>query len=284
MKRPAVLLLLLGVVAALLAGALVFFVGTSLGAGAAPPPVAVVAPTATPLPLEQVVVAAKDIPMRHVVDATDVVTRSFPIGVAPADVTHVLSDVISHTATIPILAGEMLVNRQFLDAGGLQGASTTVPPGKILVAFPATDMLNSTLAVRAGDHVDILITLPVSGTTTVNSSESPQQEAGGGKLQVTQATMQNIEIYSTGVWTPAAGTTGASGAGGGSTGAAGEGIKVITFIVDHQEALILKFIKDSGGTIDLGVRSIADKNAFPTDPVSLDYLVDLYHLVQAPTR
>ena len=281
MKRPAVLLLLLGVVAALLAGALVFFVGTSLGAGAAATTPVAVAPTATPLPLEQVVVAAKDIPARHVVDATDVVTRSFPVGVAPADVTHVMSDVISHTATLPILAGEMLVSRQFVNAEGLTGASTTVPPGKILVAFPATDMLNSTLAVRAGDHVDILITLPVSGTTTVNSSSSPQQETTGAKLQVTQATMQNIEIYSTGIWTPAGATT---GAGAGGTGAAGEGIKVITFIVDHQEALILKFIKDSGGTIDLGVRSIADKSAFPTDPVSLDYLVDLYHLVQAPTR
>jgi hypothetical protein len=43
--------------------------------------------------------------------------------------------------------------------------------------------------------------------------------------------------------------------------------------------LILKYIKDSGGTIDLVVRSVADDKTSPTDPVSLDYLVDLYRFV-----
>jgi hypothetical protein len=54
--------------------------------------------------------------------------------------------------------------------------------------------------------------------------------------------------------------------------------------VDRQEALILKYIKDSGGSIDLVVRSAADDQAASTDPVSLDYLVDLYHFVNGASR
>jgi pilus assembly protein CpaB len=138
----------------------------------------------------------------------------------------------------------------------------------VLVAFPATDMLNATGAVQGGDRVDILISLPVSGTATL-SDAAPAQQAGGQKALVTQATMQNIEVYSTGVWSPDGATT------------SGEGLKVITFIVDRQEALILKYIKDSGGTIDLVVRSLAEEDAETTDPVSLDYLVDLYRFVNA---
>jgi len=131
-------------------------------------------------------------------------------------------------------------------------------------------MLNATGAVQAGDHVDILISLPVSGTTALTAG-APSQENGGAKSLVTQATMQNVQIYSTGVWSPD-GTKSESG------------LKVITFIVDRQEALILKYIKDSGGSIDLVVRSAADDQAASTDPVSLDYLVDLYHFVNGASR
>jgi pilus assembly protein CpaB len=99
----------------------------------------------------------------------------------------------------------------------------------------------------------------------------PAQEGNGSKSLVTQATMQNVTVYSTGVWSP-------TGSGGDSN----TSVKVITFIVDRQEALILKYIKDSGGTIDLIVRSASDNQPGATDPVSLDYLVDLYHLVNVP--
>jgi hypothetical protein len=85
--------------------------------------------------------------------------------------------------------------------------------------------------------------------------------------------MQNIEVYSTGLWQQRQ-TSVLPGSAGNQ-----QGVKVVTFIVDHQEALILKYIKDSGGTIDLVVRSINDKDNVATDPVSLEYLVDLYHFV-----
>jgi pilus assembly protein CpaB len=261
--------MIIGVLAAGVAGLLVYYLSTTTAAQAsAPPPTPL--PTATPLPAQVVVLAARDLAARTVITAQDVVTREFPVGLVPADAIGQVSDVLSQTAMTPVFAGEVLLKRQFVAANGLTGASTLIPAGKVLVAFPATDMLNATGAVQAGDKVDILISLPVSGTTALNA-DLPEQEAGGRKSLVTQATMQNVQVYSTGVWSPN-GTT------------ADAGVKVITFIVDRQEALILKYIKDSGGTIDLAVRSAADDKPAPTDPVSLDYLVDLYHLVNGPSQ
>lgn len=275
MKRPALLLLIVGLFAALAAGGLVYVVSSSAVAKTAPPPPPTPVPTPTALPMELVVLAAKDIPVRHLVTAEDVVTRSYPLGVAPEDSFHTVTEVMSRTATTQVFKGETLLARQFIDAGGATGASTTIPPGKMLVAFPATDMLNATGAVHAGDHVDIMISIPISGTAALAGSSATQEGAGTeAKTVVTQATMQNIEVYSTGTWTPT---------GPAADQNSGE-VKIITFIVDHQEALILKYVKDSGGTIDLGVRSIADTDSVTTDPVSLDYLVDLYHLIQVPSR
>ena len=74
-----------------------------------------------------------------------------------------------------------------------------------------------------------------------------------------QATLQNIEVYSTGQWTPPP-------SAGGQTTAPNTNLKIVTFIVDHQEALILKYIKDSGGTIDIVVRSLDDNDQAATDP------------------
>jgi pilus assembly protein CpaB len=261
--------MIFGVLAAAVAGVLVYYLSTTSAAQAAlpyPTPL----PTATPYPSQAVLLAARDIPARSVITAQDVVTREFPVGLVPADALGQVSDVLSQTATTPVFAGEVLLRRQFIEANGLTGASTIIPAGKVLVAFPATDMLNATGAVQSGDHVDILISLPVSGTTALNA-DTPAQDDGGRKSLVTQATMQNVEVYSTGIWSPDGTKSEAS-------------LKVITFIVDRQEALILKYIKDSGGSIDLVVRSAADADPGATDPVSLDYLVDLYHFVNGASR
>jgi len=38
-------------------------------------------------------------------------------------------------------------------------------------------------------------------------------------------------------------------------------------------------VKDSGGTIDLAIRSAQDNQNVDTDPVTIDYLVDLYKFI-----
>ena len=275
MRRRGLLLLGAGLIAAIAAAILVFYLSQPkvISGGQQ----ALASPTATPLPVAQVVVAKRDIAPGQQVSAQDVVTRSYPLTVIQDDAVRDPASVITKTATTQIFAGQTLLSRQFsagAPGGSTAPASTEIPAGKVLMAFPATGMLESTGAVQKGDHVDIMITLPVSGTVDLPSNGAPAQARPGDRSVVSQATLQNITVYSTGLWTPP----------GGAATAAEQPVKVLTFIVDHQEALILKYIKDSGGTIDLVIRSAKDTNPVPTDAVSLDYLVDLFRFVNLPSR
>ena len=256
MRRRGLLLLGAGLIAAIAAAILVFYLSTP----PPPPPGGTTGagPTATPIPVAQVVVAKRDIAPGQQVSGQDVETRTFPLSVILPDAIRDPASVISKTATAPIFGGQTLLSRQFGPAGPSQPTApelTAIPKGKVLMAFPATGMLESTGAVQKGDQVDIMITLPVSGTVDLQSNGAPAQGRPGDRSVVSQATLQNITVYSTGLWTPQ----------GGAATAGEQPVKVLTFIVDHQEALILKYIKDSGGTIDLVIRSAQDTNQVPTD-------------------
>lgn len=261
---------MIGVVAAVVAGLAVYGLTLSTGQRAAQLEAA-----AVPTPQSEmvdVIVAAKDIEANTVVTNSMVVTAPYPVDLVPSDAIRNISEVVDKNTTTKVFASQMLLSRQFIDAAKRVGASVVIPEGKVLVAFPSTDMLNSTGAVAPGDRVDILLTIPLSGTARLDAGANTESQVlGGARAIVSQATLQNVQVYSTGTWTPP-----------GTAENVAQSVKVITFIVDHQEALILKFVKDSGGTIDLVVRSIRDDKPIETDPVNLDYLVDLYRFIGLP--
>jgi pilus assembly protein CpaB len=223
-----------------------------------------------------VIVARQDIEENTVITTSMLLTTSYPVDLLRSDTIRSMSQVVGEdkvlSTKVKVFGGQPLLESQFVTSGGREGPSVVIPKGKVLVAFPSTDMLNSTGAVRPGDRVDILLTIPLSGTARLDAgAETASQVVGTARAIVSQATLQNIEVKSTGLWAPPDAAEGHN-----------ETVKVITFLVDHQEALILKFVKDSGGTIDLAVRSIEDNQEVETDPVNLDYLVDLYRFIGLP--
>jgi pilus assembly protein CpaB len=267
LNRRALLLVIIGLLAAVSASVVVYYLFTTIPRPVEQPVVA----GSTPVPQREVVIAATDIAANSVITRSQVTTASYPVDLVPADAIASIGNVVNTTAKSPVFSGQILLQRQFLAAQGRTGASVNIPPGKVLIAFPSTDMLNATGAVQPGDHVDIMISIPISGTTRLDAGSSEDtQLLPGQRALVSQVTLQNIEVYTVGQWTPPGQET--------STDTK-NALKIITFIVDHQEALILKFVKDSGGTIDLAVRSAADDQNVQTDPVTLDYLVDLYGFI-----
>ncbi len=270
-RRRALILVITGLIAAVVASLVVYYLITNVPR--TPEPV-VINTGPTPVPQQQVIIAATDIAASSVITSAQVTTASYPVALVPADAITSTVSVLGTTAKTTVFSGQILLKRQFVDAQGRIGTSVIIPPGKVLVAFPSTDMLNATGAVQPGDHVDIMISLPISGTTRLDSGASNDtQVIPGQSALVSQTTLQNIEVYSVGLWTPP------DQQNTDQVAAASSALKVITFVVDHQEALILKFVKDSGGTIDLAVRSVADNQNVQTDPVTLDYLVDLFGFI-----
>jgi pilus assembly protein CpaB len=270
LNQRGLLFILLGLIAAVAAAAVVY----SLSNGVAAKTSSVTVPTAVPQRGIDIVVARQDIAANTKI-ITDMLTlKQYPLDLLPSDGYTSTAPLVGTTTKVKVLQGDPLRRGQFIAAGGRIGASVNVEKGKVLVAFPSTDIRNSTGAVQPGDHVDILLTLPISGTARLDAGAGTESQLQSGKNLVSQATLQNIQVYSTGEWTP-------PNAQGGENA---RGLKIITFIVDHQEAIILKFVKDSGGVIDLVVRSLEEKDTVVTDPVNLDYLVDLYNSPYAARR
>lgn len=267
LNRRALVLVLTGLASAIAAAAVVYYMITNLK----PPAQGEVTVVPTQVPQKVVVVAATDIAANSVITRAQVVTGAFPLNMVPADALTEIDQVVNTTARTPVFSGQILLQRQFIAADGRTGSSVNIPSGKVLVAFPSTDMLNATGAVQAGDHVNIMLSMPISGTNRLDGGASSGSQFGAGaQAMVSQMTLQNIEVYTLGLWTPP---------GEQVQDDQSKALKIITFIVDPQEALILKFVKDSGGTIDLAVRSAEDVNLAQTDPVNLDYLVDLYGFI-----
>jgi pilus assembly protein CpaB len=190
-------------------------------------------------------VARADIPARTVVTA-DMLTRTqLPLIAIPASAARDESEVLGQTSLAPIPAGTLLLRPQLAGAGGKSGLSVTVDPGKVLVAFPTTDPLMAAGLVSAGDHVDLLATI-VSGT--------------GDTARKTQTAIQNLEVVQ--VLGPTAQDPGRA--------------RALTFVVDHQVALFLKYLRDSQASIEFAVRSRSENDVIRTQSVNVQVLQDTF--------
>ena len=49
--------------------------------------------------------------------------------------------------------------------------------------------------------------------------------------------------------------------------------------IDPQDAVVLKYLRDSVGSIDLALRSETNSTLFDTQPVNINYLVLRYGIV-----
>jgi Flp pilus assembly protein CpaB len=192
----------------------------------------------------EIVVARADIGTRVVITADMIAKRIFPKSLVPAGAAATEADVIGQTTQSAIPAGSAIVATQLVAAGGRTGASVTLEKGKVLVAFPTTDPLTTAGLVKAGDRVDVL------ATVTSGSGESARK---------TQTMLQNLEVVDVL-----------------SSGREGQRVSSLTFVVDHQAALVLKYLRDTQAAVDIAVRSRAEQDSATTTSVDLGYVLQTY--------
>src|SRR4051794_29771332 len=162
-NRRGILIVAVAVLAAFAAAVLVYSAIVNV-----PPPQAQtqtqsLAAVPAPPPGKSVVVAVRDIDANAVITTSMLTTAQFPADLVPSDTITDTRDLVGVVARAKLFAGQMLFKRQFAPSGRT-GLSAVITKDKVLVAFPSTDILNSTGALRPGDHIDILLSLPISGT------------------------------------------------------------------------------------------------------------------------
>lgn len=155
---------------------------------------------------------------------------------------------------------------------------------KIAVALPADDILSQWGAILPGDHVDILFTLDVILETPMYPEEVIAVEEGEVLQRIERdqsldnvsvLTLQNLEV----LWIieePQAEPTETRGQEEAQIEPPG---RALVLKADPQDAVILKYIRDSEGIVDLALRSPENGALFDVDPVNVNYLMLRYGIV-----
>lgn len=250
-RRRGWILLVFGVVMAVATGALVFFTLQQQQRVLAEraQALAVVAPVPE-VPTLQLPVAARPLPPGTILSADDFLLKEFPLDLVPvAAITETIS-LESQLIIEPIGQGETFSTTKI--AGG-EGAAVSrqIPPGNVITAFPANDLLSSANIINDGDRIDLLLTLQVPS-------------ADGATAQpVTAFTLQNILVFR--VLRPAS-----------DLDAAEVQPLALLLAVTPEEAILIKHVKDSGGVLDFILRSEQDTTPNDVPPVDREDLIARY--------
>lgn len=251
-KRIGAILIVLGIVLALAVGVVVYLQTEEA------------IEIAKRTPTIEVVVALTDLPERVAIQPSSVALTKVPVDMVPPEKAASLDSVVGKYPLVKIFKGEILIQPKLADSSTRTTPSFSLEKGMIAITYSGNDLLTPTGAVRPGDRVDILLTLPLARPPTEDNNEPPPSIP-----QVTQTLVQNVEVLRVGSFPVGNQPEGA---------AAGKGI---TFQVSHQDALVLKWAKDSGGTIDLALRHPSDKEPVSTEAITANYIIKQFKFLLA---
>jgi pilus assembly protein CpaB len=258
-----------GVVLALLAGLVAY---TSLArVTETPTGSAAVAPTVS------VYTAARSLPMRSVLTLDDMIAVDMPVEVVPEGAVRTSDVAVGRLTTAALFTGEPILEQKLVDP------NVVSPDGRkalylledeVLMAVPAQDALSSSGMLAAGDHVDILLSLPFPENRGIGATATEQDDQ-----QATFSLLQNVTIVGLvgGVPQPSA-----------EEEDSGEVTMtqpdMVLLSIAPQDALAVKYAMDAGGMMDLVLRAPGVEKPFVTDPVDIDYLINRYRIPTGPGR
>jgi pilus assembly protein CpaB len=217
------------------------------------------------LPQVSVVVAAQGISVRSLLTPEDLELKEMPVDAVPEAAVRQVEEAVGRITLVDLYPGEVLLSERLVDPDVVAADGRTalvINDDQVLMAFPAEDLMSRVNVLKPGDHVDLLFShdLPIEQVTAgvpVEAGGAAGEETG----QVTFTLLQNVVI---------AAITG--------RGEEGEGPTAILLTLSPQDALVLKYMEDAGGIVDIVLRAPGVEVEFPTDPVDLDYLINRYLL------
>jgi Flp pilus assembly protein CpaB len=269
-------LLITGVLLAVIAFVLAF----SLLSKASSSPASQAAQQTAPQPVGQVLLAKTQVPaLTQITDAQSAVQQYFnqePVqqylkehgGSIPSDfvqgtpgLEELLAQGPRHLATgllngDPLLTSELITNT----APGAVDYSPLLNKGEVAETIAVQPVAAGNGNIQVSDHVDMLVTYKLPKQNAGSTAWYPGIDRSGSTANAyeTQTTLDNLRVLNV------AGTN-------------------YTLAVTHQDALLLKWVKDTpGGTVDLVVRAADDSGSKPTHyrttAILPDYLADPSHM------
>jgi len=248
----------------------------------------------TEAPKQKVLVALQNIGQANMIDPALMELREFEQTQVPPDAVFSPADIAGKLAAVDISQGQiirrdMLTDEEEIVEKGVN-AAFLIPPGRVAVAFPIDELSSVAYALEAGDTIDMLITMELVNIDpeTQIKMPLPTEETDVETMQqiprmVTQLTLQDVTILKIGPWgekplePPTEGEDTANPPPEEEEGPA-PGPTIMTVLVDQQDALVLKFARESGASIDFALRGKLDHDIVSTEPVTLDYMIRRFNI------
>jgi Flp pilus assembly protein CpaB len=259
-------------------------------------------PTAVAPRTEKVVVAVLNIGEGTKVVPQTVELREVEINEVPAGALRYINQALGRIARLNIYQGQvveesMLISETDIIASG-QNASILIPKGRVAIALPLDKLSSVGYALQYPDTVDVLLTMKFIDVDEQSQTELPLVLTGTNcpgcvptnpqiPRMTTQMLVQDAQVLKVGVWsagqgqpTPVPGQSQESSA----TPTPLPPPDIVTLIVNQQDALVIKYARESGARYDLVLRSSGDHDLVTTEPVTLDYMLARFGIVVPPKR
>lgn len=249
-KRRGWILITLGLLLAIGAGALVFVV-LQQQQQAANERARLLAQESNSVPMTKIPVAKHALEPGVVLSSADYVLKDFPQDLVPPSALTQTISIDNKVLVQAIGPGEWFRSNLFLGSSGAT-ISQQISQGNVLFAFPIVDLLSQSNLIQDGDHIDLFLTLTAT-----------EEESQAAKIKSTALTMQNIEVMK--VLRPPA-----------KDKQEQPPATALLLSLKPEDAVMIKFIKDSGGTIDFTLRSPLDKEEFNAPSVNIVDLITRY--------
>jgi len=293
MRRGSTILTIVGVLLAVTTAVIAY---VALVRRPAPQPPS---PTPTPEKMVTAVIALQEIPALTDIPAEAVGTQE----IAQSKLTnHLLAPeaVVGRRAARTIMRGSFIMSDWIVDPTMVvregKNASLNITPDsegrpRVAMAFQTTELGGVAGAIQNGDFVDILISyvlvdteqeLPEPKTPAVEGCpiDCPEQ----GAVRLAQLLLQDVEVYRVGAWLIPTPTPAAEGEEAAAEAPQPEPVrsKTLTLLLTQQDALVLKFARESGATIDLVLRGLDEHETVRTETVSLQYVMTRFDITMPP--
>ncbi|MBI4788580.1 MAG: Flp pilus assembly protein CpaB [Chloroflexi bacterium] len=241
MNRAGRLVFLLGILIALVSGAVVYVL---LGMSE---------PQSADVPTTKVVIAFQDVYPRTEIIAEQVGVANWPRALpTPIGAYGDTASVVGKLATAPLPPGQPVTDKILVDKKDLKeshsNASLILETGSVAIAMPVSANTNVANAIQAGDRIDMIATFAAKSAT------------GSGAV-TTQRLLGDILVLQVGNWPNSNAKSDANTAA-----------SIITLQLKEQDVLVLSYAQQFASGITFVLRPANDHVLLALEPVTLDYI------------
>ncbi len=237
------------------------------------------------VPIERVVVATRDIEPQGRVELRSVDMASVSREALPARPIRQVDDAVGKFARQRIYRGDILNQDRVVDLRTIRdevaqgrpvpSVSLVLDKDQVMFVLPARlqgsfagqgpNLLTAADAIRPGDYVDILVTTLELPEGLTNEQRAEIRQSMQADYLRTRVLFQNLRVYNVGVFHPPDAKS--------DQMANRPEDRYITFIVERETALRLKWLKDlvalGEANVDFVLRSPSNPELIPSVPVTV---------------